>query len=44
MPVDDLRTMGRNAVTLYREYRPEKSASFVLDSLSVVAPHARETR
>ena len=44
MPVDDLRTMGKNALAVAREYSPENCATIVLDSLTVIAPHARETR
>lgn len=44
MPVDDLRTMGKNAAALAREYSPENCASIVMECLSQVAPHARETR
>jgi len=44
MPLDDLRTMGRNAAALARGYSPENCANAVIDCISAVVLSPGETR
>jgi glycosyltransferase involved in cell wall biosynthesis len=44
MPFDDLRTMGRNAAAVAREYSPENCARIVMDCLSATLRSAGEAR
>jgi glycosyltransferase involved in cell wall biosynthesis len=44
MPLDDLRTMGKNAAALARTYSPENCAQIVLESIACVLVRAGETR
>jgi glycosyltransferase involved in cell wall biosynthesis len=44
MPLDDLRTMGKNAAAVAREYSADNCAKIVMDCVFAMVPSAGETR